>query len=378
MRIAYMLTSLGVGGAERQVLALAERMNARGHTAVVMALVPQQLAELPAAVETVRLGMKKTPLGILTGLVRAREFLREFKPDLVHSHTFPANLTARMLRLAGAAPAVLSTIHNVYEGGRQRMLAYRLTDPLALHTTAVSKAVADRYLGMRAISRCKCSVLTNGIDTSVFSPSSASGEGRGCGNPTDQFVWLAAGRATAAKDMDNLLRAFRQVREKSSNAQLWIAGQDSGAREMVGSDGEDGIRWLGVRQDMPGVMAMCDAFVLSSAWEGMPLVVGEAMAMERPVVATDVGGVRELVGDAGVMVPAKDPQALAHGMLRIMRMPTEDRRDLGRAARSRIVEQFAMDAKALEWEELYQRLLKSANGRVVGLSADSRTGIDRE
>ena len=60
-------------------------------------------------------------------------------------------------------------------------------------------------------------------------------------------------------------------------------------------------------------MDASDGFVLGSAWEGMPLVVGEAMAMEKPVVATDVGGVRELVGDAGAMVAAKDPQALAGG-----------------------------------------------------------------
>ena len=63
------------------------------------------------------------------------------------------------------------------------------------------------------------------------------------------------------------------------------------------------VRWLGLRDDMPSLLDGADAFVLSSAWEGMPLVVGEAMAMEKPVVATDVGGVRELVGDAGVVIP---------------------------------------------------------------------------
>ena len=70
---------------------------------------------------------------------------------------------------------------------------------------------------------------------------------------------------------------------------------------------------------MPALLDAADGFVLASAWEGMPLAVGEAMAMEKPVVATDVGGVRELVGDAGVIVPAKDPEALAKAMLALMR-----------------------------------------------------------
>ena len=66
------------------------------------------------------------------------------------------------------------------------------------------------------------------------------------------------------------------------------------------------MRWLGLRRDMPALLDAADGFVSGSAWEGMPLAVGEAMVMEKPIVATDVGGVRELVGDAGAIVEAKD------------------------------------------------------------------------
>ena len=81
---------------------------------------------------------------------------------------------------------------------------------------------------------------------------------------------------------------------------------------------------------MPALLDAADGFVLASAWEGMPLAVGEAMAMEKPVVATDVGGVRELVGDAGVIVSAKDPEGLAQAMLELMRRTSEARCALGR------------------------------------------------
>lgn len=354
MRIAYMLTSLGIGGAERQVVALAERMTARGHDVALVVLRPRQLHEVSADLEVVRLGMMASPLSICRGLIRGYNFMRQFKPDLVHSHTFPANMAARMLRLVGSAPKVITTIHNVYEGGWMRTLAYRLTDPLAIHTTAVSAAVADRYIQIGAVSRHKRSVITNGIDVEVFAPARREAEDVARREP-GEFVWIAAGRDVPAKDFDNLLAAFTLVRTQEPRARLCIAGEH-GTRRGINLDESHCVRWLGLRQDMPAAIGSGDAFVLSSAWEGMPLVVGEAMAMEKAVVATDVGGVRELVGDAGVMVPAESPAALAEGMLHIMRMPEAERREMARAARARIVQYFDMGARAREWEVLYSKI----------------------
>ena len=114
---------------------------------------------------------------------------------------------------------------------------------------------------------------------------------------------------------------------------------------------------LGLRRDVAAVLDAADGFVLSSAWEGMPLALGEAMAMEKPVVATDVGGVRELLGDCGVIVPARNATALADAMLAVMRQSLEERAAMGRAARQRIVKNFSMDAKADEWEALYRSVL---------------------
>ena len=120
-----------------------------------------------------------------------------------------------------------------------------------------------------------------------------------------------------------------------------------------------------MRRDIPALLDAADGFVLSSAWEGMPLVVGEAMAMAKPVVATDVGGVRELVGDSGAKVPAKDSNALGEAMLAMMRRPAAARAELGRKARERILNCFGMDAKADEWEALY--LSVSDQGGLHGL-----------
>ncbi len=367
MRIVYVLASLGMGGAERQVLALAGRMAQRGHTVALLVLRPRLAEEWPTQLDVFHLDMHKRPVSLFKGLARGRRFLREFHPDLVHSHTFPGNLVARVLQASTPAPALISTIHNIYEGGWPRMLAYRLTDGLSRRTTAVSKAAARRYVHLKAVPEHKCQVLANGIEISEFVPDSGRrARLREQMGVAGQFVWLTAGRVARAKDYPNLMRAFAQVRAAHTDAQLWAAGavtaveatqfQHMSVRRGMG----DAVRWLGLRRDLPALLDAADGFVLASAWEGMPLVIGEAMAMEKPVVATDVGGVSELVGDAGLIVPSRDPTKLAEAMLDLMRRPLQDRQALGRAARERIATSFDMDAKADEWEALYRAVLESS------------------
>jgi glycosyltransferase involved in cell wall biosynthesis len=306
--------------------------------------------------------MHKTPVSLLAGLAKAHRFLRDFQPDLIHSHTYPANMMARVLKILHPATAVLSTVHNVYEGRWPRMLAYRLTDPLSCHTTAVSQAAADRFTRLKAVPIRKSSVLVIGIDTIEFAPSSERrAHMREEMSVGDEFVWLAAGRIVPAKDYPNLLSAFALVHAVVPSACLWIAGEAVGASstavQALAADSGASVRWLGLRRDMPALLDAADGFVLGSAWEGMPQAVGEAMAMEKPVVATDVGGVRELMGETGFIVPAKSPEGLAEAMLAMMRRTDEERRRLGLAARERIVAHFSMDVRTDEWEALYRKTL---------------------
>jgi glycosyltransferase involved in cell wall biosynthesis len=206
--------------------------------------------------------------------------------------------------------------------------------------------------------------MTNGIETGEFTPDAerrrAMRHEMGVG---EEFVWLTVGRNTVAKDHANLMQAFGQAWREINQSQLWIAGgAPAGGKKTYGAismphGALDQVRRLGVRRDIPALLDAADGFVLSSAWEGMPLAVGEAMAMEKPVVATDVGGVRELIGDAGAIVPAKDSRSLAEAMVAMMRRPEEARMELGRVARERICSRFSMDRKAEEWKTLYRSVL---------------------
>jgi glycosyltransferase involved in cell wall biosynthesis len=356
LRILYVLTTLGVGGAEKQVTALAERMAARGHSVAFLVL-KHASEEWPVHAPVLRLNLEKTPRSIFRGLRFARRFLSLFRPDIVHSHTFPANIFTRLLCLRlsieGRSPAVLNTIHNVNEGGWHRMLLYRLTDPLVDQVTAVSTAAADRFTKWGAISRSKTLVLTNGIDTQAFAPDRARRRRtRAQTQAGENFIWLAVGRLAPAKDYPNLLAAFQQIR--SPHTELWIAGE--GDSSQLNTD-DPSVRFLGLRRDILDLMDAADAFVLASAWEGLPLAVAEAMAMQKPIVATDVGGVRELVAETATLVPPKDSSALANAMQQTMQSRELDRKSKGQFARKRIEQYFSMDAKVNEWEAFYHRCL---------------------
>ena len=170
MRIVYVLTSLGMGGAEKQVVALAARMAERGHTVALISLMPRKAEEWPVGVEVLYLNIRKNPWSAWVGLRRARTFLRDFCPDIVHSHSFHANMLGRLLAVLVPKTVVISTIHNVYEGGVSRMIAYRLTDGLSRRTVAVSQAAADRFTRLGAVTAGHCAVIFNGIDIHEFSP----------------------------------------------------------------------------------------------------------------------------------------------------------------------------------------------------------------
>ncbi len=368
MRIVYVLTSLGMGGAERQVIALATRMADRGHTVAFMVLRPPLAAQWPTALPVVHLGMRKNPVSLFAAMARGRRFLANFRPDLVHSHSFHANIAARLFKISLPRLIVLSSVHNVYEGCWPRMLAYRLTGSLARRTTFVGRAVMARFVRLKAVPLHKCVVVANGIDTEEFSPRSERREAmRAEMGAATGFIWLTAGRIVPAKDYPNLLRAFRRVLELRPAACLWIAGEPvdgatAALQTLAAELGLDGaVSWLGLRRDLPALLDAADGFVLASAWEGMPLAVGEAMAMEKLVVATDVGSVRELMGDTGFLVPPKSPEALASAMLDGMRQAPQFSQIAGRAARDRIVHEFGMDARADEWEALYGASMKDCD-----------------
>lgn len=353
MKILLVITGLGVGGAERLVTNLAERFVAAGHE-VVLAYFhgPAALKPADSRVRLVDLGMIRRPWAVVQSLWRLRRLIREFQPDVVNSHLVHANILVRLLRLITPMPRLVSSAHNTNEEGRLRILAYRLTDRLANISTNVSEEAVQAFIEQGALHCGRMVAIPNGIDVQRF-VFDASARKRVCVALTIDDtapVLLAVGRLWEQKDYPNLLRALARLRHLGGSPRLLIAGEGPLRKQLTQLAESLGVasqvHFLGVRQDVPDLMAACDVFVLSSAWEGFGLVVAEAMACERVVVATDSGGVCEVLGNAGLLVPPRDAEALAGALIRALRLTAQDHRALGCQARERVVVHYSLTATA--------------------------------
>ena len=364
MRILFLSTSMGLGGADQQLLSAAQVLRDRGHEIRIVSLTPLG----PMGLQARSLGLATDSLEMRRGvpdprgLARLVRIVRAWKPDVVHSHMVHANLMARVVRLLVPVPVLVSTIHNVYEGGPLLMAGYRLTNGLVDHMTIISQAAADRFVGERIVPGRLLTVIANGVDTDRMRNLPPEGRAALRGEMSvgdQQFVWLAVGRFEAAKDYPNMLRAFGDVRAREPRAVLVIVGQGSLQAEAEASTAELGlreaVRFLGARDDVPAVMSAADGYVMSSAWEGMPMVLLEAAAAGLPIVATAVGGNGEVVrdGESGFLVPARDSGLLRAGMLRLMALPEEQRRAMGERGREHVRANYGLQRVAERWERVY-------------------------
>lgn len=363
MKVVLVITCLRVGGAEMQVVNLADRLNANGHEVLLLSMM-NEIDLLPRSrlIRVQSLGVGRTPSSLARGYGRAYRIIRDFKPDVVHSHMVHANLFSRLLRLCAPFPRLICTAHSINEGGALRMWFYRVTDALAHLTTNVSQAAVDHYLACSAISPGKALAVYNGIDCDQFrfDPALREAARLAFDVPAGMQVLLAAGRICEAKDYPNLLRAFAVVAAQRPDCVLWIAGAGSvqGVAELhaqIEALGiRDRVRVLGLRRDVHALMCAADIFVLSSCFEGFPLVVGEAMACERAVVCTDAGGTAEWLGPTGSVVPVRDSGALARALLGSLDVDPHSRRLQGAAARERILTHYSLAAVTQKWERIYR------------------------
>jgi len=271
-----------------------------------------------------------------------------------------ANLLTRLVRLTCRMPRLICTAHSTNEGGKLRMLAYRLTAPLADLSTNVSSQAVAAFETQGAAAPGSMRAIPNGIDIQSFSKSDeARQQLRNLkGVREAEKVIVAVGRLNVAKDYPNLINAFNNLLKTEYDVRLWIIG-DGELREDLEIDVasrriSDKVEFLGVQRNVADWMNAADVFVLSSAWEGFGLVVAEAMACQKVVVATDAGGVKEVLGDCGILVPVRDSKALSKALQVAVHLPRNEAALLGLRARQRVVDNYSLEHVVERWLEIYK------------------------
>ncbi|WPU24679.1 glycosyltransferase [Cedecea neteri] len=365
-KIMLVITGLNIGGAEKQVSLLADKFVERNNTVQIVNLTGKVEVTTNSNINIINIGMKKSFIGFISTIVSLVKITKAFAPDVVHSHMFHANIMARISRgFSKRKYKLICTAHSKNEGGKIRMLAYRITDFFCDITTNVSGEALDEFIKKKAFSKFKSIAVYNGIDTNEFKFSDGDRvrlRNELCISSSEKLI-LAVGRLTDAKDYPNLLYAFKLL---SVNYKIVIIGDGElrpDIEKLIGELGLDSrVFLMGSLMDVSPYYSACDIFVTSSKWEGFGLVAAEAMSSECLVVGTNSGGVAEVIGDKSFIVPISDSQALADKIEEVMCLSQESILEIKHRNRKHIENNFSIDSITDRWMKIFFDKKKSTEG----------------
>lgn len=299
-------------------------------------------------------------LGLLRQLIQLR-------PDLVHLNG-PAVKLLAATRLA-RTPRIVMTFHSPSADIRYNWKGTLLWEfarrERNLHLIALTETNRKLLVEKHRFSEEKLSVIPHGLRQEKFALQFDSNEVRKeLKIPPEAFVLICVARLSSEKAHEVLLDAVRGVvRTSMKPVYLLLAGEGDrrlwleGYVEKLGLNGS--IQFLGQRSDVPRLLSAADVFVLSSDFEGLPFAILEAMAVGKPVIATQVVGSKDLVSDnTGILVPPRDPQALAKAILWALNHPTE-LLEKGQEGRKRFLEKYTSGKVIERTLELYERLCET-------------------
>lgn len=373
-RVTHVITGLERGGAETLLLRVLEQIEDVGATHSVLSLTGKgtlgpRIEQLGVSLEA--LEMKPLPRpGDLRRLGRA---LRASEPDVVqtwmlHSNVLGGAVSRAALRGTPVAWGVhVSAVQSATLGARaaavqrlEGLFSWVVPTKIVACSRSSSEVMSRMRYDRRRIVEIANGFALPGAETGGKAREEVRAE---LGIPADAEVVGHVARLHPVKDHPTLLRALAIVHERRPGARFVLCGSgvsadDAELRALAEPLG-DSIAMLGERDDVPSLLDAFDLLVSSSAGEALPLAIGEGMASGLPVVATRCGDSEELVGEAGVLVPVRDPGALAEGLLKMLALPRPELLRLGGLARDRIASRYSLEVMMSRYRTLWRELASS-------------------
>lgn len=369
MKILHIITSTNRGGAESHLLSLASgQTRLAGNNVCVISLSPgaDELdpAFASAGVRVVHIPLKNkyVPLGCI---LKTKAFIREFQPDVVHSHLLPANIVGGLAaRLSGIAH--VASKHNDEQQLNNRLWRY-------VHATASARCddavicLSDhvaRYMQRHELKSENMRVVHYAFDPSLYARTQRDIRAE-FGIPAQSFLVGIVARVTPQKGHSYLLSAFSRLLRDLPDARLMIVGRgDSTAtldevhRQVAELRLENNVIFTGQRSDAYDLMAAFDVFALPSLWEGFGMVLLEASSLQVPIIASNVSAIPEVVGqDGGILTPPGDVDAL-YTALRSIHDDLPDWKQRAYQHKERMQERFSLQKLVFGTQDVYKSVLK--------------------
>lgn len=374
IKLAVIVTGLNTGGAELMLLNVLERIGAR-FTPHVISL--SSVGEIGPRIEA--LGIPVEALGMQPGVPNPFAFLRlvqrldRLKPDLVHTWMYHADLVGGLAARLARVPTVAWGVHNCNLDPDKTKLSTRA---VAGACARLSRWVPDRILSCSEVARQvhvargysdeKMVVVPNGFDLVKFRPdeSARATVRRELGVAANTPLVGLIGRFDPQKNHSGFFEAVHDLHRRLPAAHFVLAGKGiDGANialmQMIESSGACHVtHLLGLRNDVPRLMASLDVAASSSHSEAFPNVLGEAMACGVPCAVTDVGDSAYIVGDTGRVVKSGDMSEMANVLEDLLTLPSAEKIKLGERARARVSERFEIGSVVRQYEVFYDALME--------------------
>jgi glycosyltransferase involved in cell wall biosynthesis len=364
LRLMQLINTFSVGGAERHLFDLVCHLP-KDRFDITVAFFKEEAEEARSLVVDFRsLGVEVVDLGLShtwdpAAVWRLVRLVRQRRPDIVHTHLYRADVAGALVTGSQNVPLTISTVHNVdidnsYRLFRRLILwAYKRAD----RVIAISEAVRSELCRKLGLPPERVVTIHYGLDANSWGSPLPS---RRMANAP---VIGTIGRLAHQKGQDLLLEAFASVVRQCPGSRLVLVGHDDeGLRPYLEQLARrlglsEAVEFRGFADDVRPVLAQMDVFVLPSRWEGFGLVLLEAMAAARPVVATRVGPIPEIVVDqtTGYLVESGNRDALSRAIVKLIRQP-QVARSMGQAGRRRVTDVFGSDRMARRTVRLYEDL----------------------
>jgi glycosyltransferase involved in cell wall biosynthesis len=361
------ITELDPGGAERCLVEIATRLDRSQFEPVVYCLGPRpasnpsSLADrLEAAGVKVHCFGARWRLGLPLLLARLRRRIETDRPAIVQNFLFHANVAGTLAARLARVPHVLTGIRVAEQAQLWHVAAIRWVDRWVERHVCVSQAVRDFSAREGGLPSEKLVVIPNGVDVERFAAAQPIALSQLGIAPSRRLIAFI-GRLEAQKGLEVFLEQSRLVFEELPDHDLIVVGEGPQRGQLEAIATELNVRkrvhFVGYRNDVPEILKACQLVVVPSRWEGMSNVVLEAMAAERPVVATLVEGITEQLGpQVEMQTVGRDGERFAERVVALARAE-ELCHTLGRANQHRVAEHFGLQAMIAAYGELYRSLL---------------------